>query len=286
MNSTITTYTTTATYSTSPTLILIFLIFTAIFLVSVGFIYHLIRSNEYKDTLRASIIIGFVISLLAILSNNRTFNSMSYNLEVIQKTLFILISIMIGGFIAVGLKKLSNANKMKDLQESPPKNYSKIKEKWRNKQSPKTQAIIVLVSCLLCLILLIGTAYLFNPVKNSVESTVNLGLGSSSVNEVISMNYTDNAEGFIIIIPNNTTQFTLNGYSEANATVKITSNELNLYNQTLPLDLNDPLFEGGIYSFNYEINIPENVNVIKITLEATKPGKDSTSLNITIKKTE
>ncbi|BDZ72027.1 hypothetical protein [Methanobacterium petrolearium] len=252
MINTITTYTTTTTYSTSPTLTLIVLVFTVAFLVVVGFIYHLIRNKEYKNTLPASIIIGFVISLLFILGSDMAFDSVSYNLKVIQNTLFFIISVMIGGFVAVSLKKLVYGDKVKESQESSPEKSSKDSEKWWNKQSLRTQSVIILISCLLCLILLIGAVYLFNPVKNSVESKVNLGLSSSSVNEVISMNYTDDAEGFIIIIPNNTTKFSLTGYSEANSTVKITSRDLNLYNQTMPLDLNDPLFEGGIYPFNYK----------------------------------
>lgn len=281
---TITTYTTTTTYSSSPILALIVLVFTVTFLVAVGFVYHLIRNQEYKDTLPASIIIGFVISLLFILWGDMAFDSVSYNLKVIQNTLFFIISVMIGGFIVISLKKLAHGDKVKESQESSPEKGSKDSKKWWNKQSLRTQSTLILISCLLCLILLIGAVYLLNPVNNSVESGVNLGLGSSSVNEVISMNYADDAESFIIIIPNNNTQFTLTGYSEANATVKITSSELNLYNQTIPLNTSTQLFEGGIYPFNYKINIPENLNIIKITLKATKPGKNSTSMNITIKK--
>jgi hypothetical protein len=131
MISTVTTTTTTITSSgVSPALTIILLVFATVFLVSLGFIYHLIRNNEYKDTLRASIIIGLIISLLSILRGEMEFNSLSYNLITIQWTLFIFIMVIIGGFIAVGLKKLSNKNSMKEFQESPQEKRSNDSEKW------------------------------------------------------------------------------------------------------------------------------------------------------------
>lgn len=73
-------------------------VYMLLFLVLVGFIYHLIRNNEYKDTLLASIIIGFIFSLLV----NPATNLPSF----LKWTLIIIILVISGGLLAVGLKKL------------------------------------------------------------------------------------------------------------------------------------------------------------------------------------
>jgi len=89
------------------------------------------------------------------------------------------------------------------------------------------------------------------------------------------MNYTDNGES-IFIVAENSTQYALEGSSEADATVTITSDDLGIYNQTLPLDAEN--------KYAYNLNIPSNVSIIKITLEATKPGKDNRYITFFIKK--
>lgn len=75
----------------------IYPIYSLIFLFLIGFVYHLIRNNEYKNTLLASIIIGFITGLI--------FNSTNL-LEWIERILISIILVIIGGLMAVCLKKL------------------------------------------------------------------------------------------------------------------------------------------------------------------------------------
>jgi len=67
------------------------------FFASIGFVYHIIRTKEYKDTLLASVIIGCILGLV--------FNSTNL-LEWTERILAAIIVILIGGFVAVGLKKV------------------------------------------------------------------------------------------------------------------------------------------------------------------------------------
>lgn len=273
MISTVTTTTTTITSSgVSPALTIILLVFATVFLVSLGFLYHLIRNNEYKDTLRASIIIGLIISLLSIARGEIEFNSLSYNLITIQWTLYIFIIVIIGGFIAVGLKKLSNKNLMKEFQESSAEKRSKDSGKWWEKQSPRTQAITVLSACLLCIILLNSTFYIFNPFEQQVKLGINLpGFTSQAeAEEAMKENTT------IVFINDTTTEYALKGVSEPGATVKVSSKNLNLLNQTIPLDSDG--------NFAYTLNLPTNTSRIIIELEATKTGKETDYEILTIKR--
>jgi hypothetical protein len=89
------------------------------------------------------------------------------------------------------------------------------------------------------------------------------------------MNYTNNGE-VIFIIAKNSTQYALEGSSETGATVTITSNDLGIYNQTLPLDAEN--------EYAYNLSIPSNISIVKVTLEATKSGKEGRSINFFIKK--
>jgi hypothetical protein len=77
-------------------------------------------------------------------------------------------------------------------------------------------------------------------------------------------------------INNTTTTYILKGVSEAGATVKITSNDLNLFNQTIPLDSDG--------NFTYNLNIPLDVNKSTIEIEATHEGKKDDYVNLTIKR--
>jgi uncharacterized membrane protein len=238
-----------------------------LFMVLVGFIYHLIRNKEYKNTLPASVIIGIIFGLV--------FNSGDTPLFFLERTLLFIILIVIGGFIAVGLKKLKD-NNVAEKQKVPPKTSSKGYRKWWNNQNPKIQAAIVTGFCLLCLTLIIGIFCLLNPVENPVQLSVDLPLSNQLVNQTEADKAME--EGItLIFISNNTTQYTLNGSSEAGATVKITSSDLGIYNQIVPLDA-----EGN---FAYNLNIPQNVSIIKISLEAAKSGKEDSFFNLTIKKT-
>jgi len=71
-----------------------------VFFFLIGFIYHLIRNNEYKDTLPASIIIGFIIALLA--ASATWFD----DLIILWWNLAIIILVIMGGWAAVAMKKL------------------------------------------------------------------------------------------------------------------------------------------------------------------------------------
>jgi hypothetical protein len=92
----------------------------------------------------------------------------------------------------------------------------------------------------------------------------------------VNADYTDNGE-MIVFVDYNTNQCVLNGSSEVNATVRITSSDLGIYNQVIPLDTRN--------RFIYKLEIPKNVSIIKITLNATKSGKKDRSINFFIKKT-
>lgn len=81
-------------YATSP----IYLFF---FFFLVGFFFHLIRNKEYKGTLLASIVIGFILGFV--------FNPI--NLEWIERILVAIVFVLLGGFVAVGLKKVLKGRK-------------------------------------------------------------------------------------------------------------------------------------------------------------------------------
>ena len=74
---------------------------------------------------------------------------------------------------------------------------------------------------------------------------------------------------------NDTTEFVLKGSSETNATVKITVRELGIYNQTVPLDSHN--------NFTYKFSIPPNGSISKIIVEVTKPGKETSTLILSLK---
>ena len=69
-----------------------------VFIVLIGFIYHLIRNNEYKETLPASIIIGIIISSMSA--------STTSMLSGLRDTLILVVLVVVGGLLAVGLKRL------------------------------------------------------------------------------------------------------------------------------------------------------------------------------------
>lgn len=239
-------------------------VYIILFLVLVGFIYHLIRNKEYKNTLLASIIIGVILGLLL--------NSAKTLIYFLGETSIFIVLIILGGFLAVGLKKLVNNNDvMEESHESPSKSY----RKWWDKQSPRGQAIIIIGACLLCIILITCTSCLLNPVENPVDLSVDLPFSNQTLNQK-EQEEAANKGITLIFISNNTTEYTLKGSSEAGATVKITSSDLGIYNQTVPLDTDG--------NFAFKLDIPQNVSIIKIILEATKPGKDNSFYNLTIKK--
>lgn len=193
-----------------------------IFLVLVGFLYHLIRNKEYKDTLLESIIIGFIFGLL--------FNTTLILAQTAILDLFFIILVMIGGFLSVSIKKLVNLSNTEQNYTSTPQKPLKYYN-WRNKHTPKFQTIIIII-CLFSLILVIGTFSFLNtedpvPIGNHVKLILNPQLSK----EIILANIPHDKEGLVLSISNNTTQCTLKGSSEVNATIKITSSDLGIYNQ-------------------------------------------------------
>ncbi|NYB51596.1 MAG: hypothetical protein HVN35_03385 [Methanobacteriaceae archaeon] len=178
--------------------------------------------------------------------------------------------VILGGFLAVGLKKLRITNETEDFHELP-ENESEDHRKWWSGLSPRNQTIAICSASLLSIILIISVICLLTPVENSTL----LGLNFNPSNGFVNADYTDSGE-MIVCIANNTTQCLINGSSEVNATVTITSSDLGIYNQTIPLDAEN--------NFAYNINIPKNVSIIKITLYATKSAKKDRYINFFIKK--
>jgi Ca2+/Na+ antiporter len=232
-----------------------------IIVVLIGFIYHLIRNQEYKNTILSSTIIGIIFSVILV-----PIDDLMYFL--LRMGMFVVL-VIFGGFLAVGFKKLRIMNETENFYEL--ENKLEGHRKWWSDQSHKSQTITICITSLLGIVLIISAVCLLTPVENPVQ----LDLEFTPSNGFINANYTDDGE-MIVFIANNTTQCVLTGSSEANATVTITSNDLGMYNQTVPLDPDG--------NFAYNLDIPQNVSIIKISLEATKPGKDNRSITFFIKK--
>lgn len=128
-------------------------IYALIFFVLVGFIYHLIRNDHYKNTLPASIIIGFIIDMVV--------NPANGVLKFLEVTLLIISLVIVGGFLAVGMKKLMRNNVVEYSEFSSGKPLKS--QKWWDKQSPKGQAVMVVAASLLCIIVIIGMIYFSYP---------------------------------------------------------------------------------------------------------------------------
>ncbi|MDI6817830.1 MAG: hypothetical protein QMC87_00635 [Methanothermobacter thermautotrophicus] len=246
---------TTRAYYLSPAYLLIIV-------VSVGFIYQLIRNQEYKNTLLSSTIIGIIITLLLVPLDN-----LMYFFFHMGKFVALVI---LGGFLAVGFKKLRIMKETENFYAFL-ENESEGHRKWWSSESPRSQAIAICSASLLGIVLIISTVCLLNP----AESSVLLGLNFDPSNGFVNAGYTDNGE-MIVFVANNTTQCILNGSSEVNATVRISSSDLGIYNQEIPLDTRN--------RFIYKLKIPKNVSIIKITLNATKSGKKNRSIKFFIKK--
>lgn len=245
---------TTHAYYLSPAYLLIIV-------VLVGFIYQLIRNQEYKKTLLSSTIIGIIFSLVLV-----PFDNLMY--FFLQMGKFVAL-VILGGFLAVGFKKLRITNETENFYELT-ENESEDQGKWWSGQSPRSQTIAICSASLLGIVLIISTVCLLDSIENSVELEIH-----SIPDGLIDMNYTDNGES-IFIIAKNSTHYALKGSSEAGATVTITSGDLGIYNQTMPLDAEN--------KYAYNLNIPSNVSIIKVTLEATKTGKENSCISFFIKK--
>jgi len=115
---------TTNVYYLSPAYLLILLVF-------IGFLYHLIRNREYKNTLPASIIIGIILGLV--------FNSGGSLRFLLVETLIFIVLVILGGFLAVGFKKLRITNETENFNEL--KNELEGHKKWWTDKTPKIQAM-------------------------------------------------------------------------------------------------------------------------------------------------
>lgn len=233
-----------------------------LFLVLVGFTYHLIRNKGYKDTLLASIIIGLIFGLI--------FNTSLDLVKTLTGYLIYTILVIVGGFLSVSLKKLVNSS-ITDHHDTPAPEA--LKTNWWDKQNPKFKSLIIIIACLLSLILITSSYSLANPVKDPVQLTLHFDSNSSEINleETLKEKY-----GNYIVISKNATKFKLMGSSEPNAAVKFTVNEFGIYNQTIQLDPNS--------NFEYNLSIPQNVSLFNVTVGATKPGKKSSDVTLIIKR--
>ena len=77
-------------------------------------------------------------------------------------------------------------------------------------------------------------------------------------------------------IDNQTTEYTIHGTSEPNATVKITSPVLNLKDKVINVDSNG--------NFSYKINIPINVTEADVNITAKAPKKSQYGIKINIQR--
>ncbi len=78
------------------------------------------------------------------------------------------------------------------------------------------------------------------------------------------------------ILDNNTTEYVINGSSESNATVSVSSEDLGIINQTIKLNSEN--------EFSYKVNVPKNVSEIKVRFDASKTGKDDSYIELTLKR--
>lgn len=244
----------THTYYLSPAYLLIIV-------VLVGFIYQLIRNQEYKNTFLSSIIIGIIFTFLLVPLDNLMY-------FFLQMGKFVAL-VILGGFLAVGFKKLKIMNETENFY-GIPKNESEDHNKFWSGLSPINQTIVICSASLLVIVLIISAVCFLDPIENPVELKIH-----SIPDGLEDMTYNDNGE-VIFIIAKNSTQYALEGSSESDATVTITSSDLGIYNQTIPLDAEN--------NYTYNLKIPSNVSIIKVTLEATKAGKKDKSINFFIKK--
>ncbi|MGB9980121.1 Ada metal-binding domain-containing protein [Methanobacterium sp.] len=132
------------------------------------------------------------------------------------------------------------------------KSTSGLKGFW-NKQSSRGKGITSVAACCLGVFLLVIIAGLLSP-----------GLTALSV------------ESNNISIDNVTTNLTINGTSEPNATINITAADLNINNATVKA--------GPDGKFNYTLKIPVNVTDTKVTVSAQNKDKFYRSEEITIQR--
>ncbi len=162
---------TTHAYYLSPAYLLIIV-------VLIGFIYHLIRNQEYKNTILSSTIIGIIITLLLVPVDNLMY-------FFLRMGMFVAL-VMFGGFLAVGFKKLKIMNEMESFYELP-ENGSEGHRKWWSGQSPRSQTITICSVSLVGIALIIGAVCFLTPAENPIL----LDLEFTPSNGFINANYTE-----------------------------------------------------------------------------------------------
>lgn len=131
-------------------------------------------------------------------------------------------------------------------------------EKYWNKQSSGSKVAIG-IFCILGILLIVGIVSSASSDRNLTKFQI----------------YNVTSDG-VINIDNTSTEYVIHGLTEENATINITSQDLNITKQTIPLNANN--------SFDYTINIPITINEANITFEGSKPGKTNSELEVTIKR--
>lgn len=159
------------------------------------------------------------------------------------------------------LKQVRGPKKPVNKQASPEK---KIKE-WWIKQNSGVKIISIAGVCCIGLLLIIAVAGLLTPDKNLTEL---------QLKNVTS----DGAGEAYTYVSSNATEYEINGSTEANATVTVSSDVLNKKNESVPIDANN--------KFSYKINIPSNVSEFKVKFDASKTGKNDSYIILTVKKQE
>ena len=153
-------------------------------------------------------------------------------------------------------------NKVKYLTKKQRDNVDPVK-KWWDAQGTKGKSTLGLMACCLGVILIAGLVGMVFSDKNLVDIQLS--------NAVY-----DGSGEYNLNISNDTTEVVIKGSTEAGATVNASSSELNIIDQKVKLNSNN--------SFKYKVKIPANANEVTVRFDASKPGKDSSYIEIKIKK--
>lgn len=159
-------------------------------------------------------------------------------------------------------QKINENSTPEDLADSRD---GRIKEWWKKKDTD-SKTMTVLGFCCVGLVIIIVIAGLFSPEKSS--DYTNIGLTNLTL---------DTGNTSHVDIGNETTEYVFHGYPEANATVVVNSDDLNITPHKVELDANN--------SFHYKVNIPKETSEAKITFRGYKEGKSESIHVVTIKRT-
>lgn len=130
---------------------------------------------------------------------------------------------------------------------------------WWNKRNKNEKLLSGLLAFFLVIILL---------------SAIGSALPESNLTGLGLYNDVNGSSGdYNVQINNSTTEYNIIGEAEANATVIIESTDLKI-NDTIKIDSKN--------QFYYKVKIPKNINEAKITITASKKGKDSGYIDLKI----